>query len=133
MRQCLYNACVNQQPPNVDFSLTLLPPPPSRGSLGNLCSETAWANMMTWICATVVQFCFGSSAGVANAPQDPSARLGKWEELSEAVDGWARSRPRSFDPIWEGEAGRDENPFPELLFTADWHGECSLAKHGRQD
>jgi hypothetical protein len=78
--------------------------------------------MMTWICATVVQFCFGSSVEVGIVPQDLTARLGKWEELREAVGNWARSRPRSFDPIWEGEAGHNSNPFPELLFTADWHG-----------
>lgn len=125
MRQCLYTACVNQQPPNVDFSLTLLPiTPPSSGLIGNLPSETAWANMMTWICATVVQHCFGSAAGVSNVPDDLRARLRKWEELSEAVDNWSRSRPRSFDPLWEGEAGNDDNPFPELMFIADWHGKC---------
>lgn len=125
IRQCLYNACVNQQPPNVDLSLTLLSgPPPSSSPIGDLTSETAWANMMTWICATVVQFCFGSSVGVDNVPQDLTARLGQWEELKETVDNWARSRCRSFDAIWEGESGHGDNPFPELLFTADWHGEC---------
>ncbi|OIW27838.1 hypothetical protein CONLIGDRAFT_452418 [Coniochaeta ligniaria NRRL 30616] len=115
LRQCLYNACINQQAPNVDFSLTLLLiPSPGRASVDVLRSETAWANTMTWICATIVQFCFGSHA------QEPSSRLEKWQELSNTVDDWARSRPRSFDPIWESGGGAyDGVPFPEYYFAAD--------------
>ena len=114
MRQCLYNACINQQAPNVDFSLTLLPIP-SLGSADSLRSETAWANTMTWICATVVQFSFGSDA------QDPSTRMPKWQELNKAVEDWATSRPPSFNPIWQGDGSCDGNPFPEYYFAADWH------------
>lgn len=120
MRQCLYNACINQQAPNVDFSLTLLlADPASPGGAaadGHLGSETAWANTMTWICATIVQFCFGAHA------QEPSSRMAKWQELSGAVEDWARSRPRSFDPIWQSDGpGGDGGPFPEYYFAADWH------------
>jgi hypothetical protein len=114
MRQCLYNACINQQAPNVDFSLTLLPIP-GPGSADALRSETAWANTMTWICATIVQFCFGSHT------QEPSNRMLKWQELSNAVEDWARSRPRSFDPIWQSDGPCDGSSFPEYYFAADWH------------
>jgi len=118
MRQCLYNACINHQAPNVDFSLALLPVPgPAAGAAHALLSETAWANSMTWICATVVQFCFGSDA------HEPSSRMAEWQDLSSAVEGWATSRPRSFDPIWQGEgsSGGGTRCFPEYYFAADWH------------
>ncbi|KAJ9150522.1 putative C6 transcription factor [Coniochaeta hoffmannii] len=114
MRQCLYNACINQQAPNVDFSLTLSPIP-TPGNADSLRFETAWANTMTWICATIVQFCFGSHA------QEPSNRMAKWQELSNTLEDWARSRPSSFNPIWQSNETCHENPFPEYYFAADWH------------
>lgn len=116
MRQCLYNACVHQQAPNVDLNLVLIPPPDEGDILSDLRSETAWANTMTWICATVVHFCFGSSY------PDPSSRTRRWQELSEAVKSWMITRPDTFDPIWYSEAVQGSgNPFPEIWFTADWH------------
>ncbi|KAJ5865275.1 uncharacterized protein N7529_007191 [Penicillium soppii] len=120
LRQCLYNACVHQQSPNVDLDLVLIPPPSECDSLSNLNSETAWANTMTWICATVVHFCFGPSY------PEPSTRMLRWQELSEAVDSWMSTRPSTFDPIWYSEAVPGSgNPFPEIWFTADWHSMCS--------
>ncbi|KAJ5751673.1 hypothetical protein N7520_008590 [Penicillium odoratum] len=116
MRQCLYNACVHQQAPNVDLNLVLIPPPGGGDPLSDLRSETAWANTMTWICATVVHFCFGSSY------PEPSSRIRRWQELSEAVESWLITRPDTFDPIWYSEAVQESgNPFPEIWFTADWH------------
>ncbi|KAJ6129425.1 hypothetical protein N7512_002205 [Penicillium capsulatum] len=116
MRQCLYNACVHQQAPNVDLNLVLIPPPAGGDPLGDLRSETAWANTMTWICATVVHFCFGSTY------PEPSTRTHRWHELSEAVESWLSNRPATFDPIWYSEAvPGSENPFPGIWFTADWH------------
>jgi hypothetical protein len=118
MRQCLYNACVHQQAPNVDLlNLVLIPPPKGGGDpLSDLRSETAWANTMTWICATVVHFCFGSSY------PEPSTRIRRWQQLSEAVENWLSTRPDTFNPIWYSEAVPGSgNPFPEIWFTADWH------------
>lgn len=115
MRQCLYNACINQQAPNVDFSLALLPIPTPFTPEDTLRCETAWANTMTWICATIVQFCFGPHT------QDHSTRMPRWQELNEAVEDWARTRPSSFDPIWEGDGCSEDSPFPEYYFAADWH------------
>ncbi|KAF7128256.1 hypothetical protein CNMCM5793_002798 [Aspergillus hiratsukae] len=117
MRQCLYNACVHQQAPNVDLeNLVLLPPPAGGDPLSDLRSETAWANTMTWICATVVHFCFGSSY------PEPSTRIRRWQQLSEAVESWLSTRPVTFNPIWYSEAVPGSgNPFPEIWFTADWH------------
>lgn len=129
MRQCLYNACINQQPPNVDFSLTLLPvPSPSgNGAVDDLRAETAWANTMTWICATVVQFSFGGGAStIDGSSQVPSTRARKWQDLRDAVDSWAKSRPGTFDPNWESSEtcpASGDSPFPEYYFTADWHGQ----------
>ncbi|KAJ5137621.1 hypothetical protein N7476_008314 [Penicillium atrosanguineum] len=116
LRQCLYNSCVHQQAPSVDLDLVLIPPPSGGDPLSNLKSETAWANTMTWICATVVHFCFGSSY------PEPSSRMCRWQELSEAVESWLSTRPSTFDPIWYSEAIPESgNPFPEIWFTADWH------------
>jgi hypothetical protein len=117
MRQCLYNACVHQQAPNVDLeNLVLIPPPDGGDPLSDLRSETAWANTMTWICATVVHFCFGSSY------PEHSTRIRRWQQLSEAVESWLSTRPDTFNPIWYSEAVQGSgNPFPEIWFTADWH------------
>ncbi|KAF7154884.1 hypothetical protein CNMCM5623_003142 [Aspergillus felis] len=117
MRQCLYNACIHQQAPNVDLvHLVLMPPPGRDDPLSDLRSETAWANTMTWICATVVHFCFGSSY------PEPSTRIHRWQQLSEAVESWLSTRPDTFNPIWYSEAVQGSgNPFPEIWFTADWH------------
>ncbi|KAF2272055.1 uncharacterized protein EI97DRAFT_427020 [Westerdykella ornata] len=118
IRQCLYNACVNQQPPNIDFNLTLMPIPAAAGTdpASDLRVETAWANNMTWICATVIQFCFGGGSA------EPLARKQKWTELEEAVESWLQNRPATFDPIWAGlPVPGASNPFPEFWFIADWH------------
>lgn len=142
LRQSLHTSCINQQPPNVDFSLELLPIPEttqddSLYSGGTLGEETAWANKIIWICSLVLQFCFATPAGGGKRSsfhfhQDVGARLRDWEQLRESVADWETSRPPSFDPIWEGD-GIDEksggNPFPTLLFTADWHGECKTLLH----
>ncbi len=121
VRQCLYNACVNQQPPNVDFDLIVLPPPPAEGLLVDTKTETAWANAMTWISATVVQFCFGTGLTIS----DRLKRMRKWQELSESVKTWHRTKPSTFDPIWYSEPAPDSrNPFPDIWFTADCHGTC---------
>ncbi|KAG8670814.1 hypothetical protein FPOAC2_04117 [Fusarium poae] len=118
VRQCLYNACIHQQPPNLDFELVLIPPPHVvSGQAVDIKSETAWANTMTWICATVVDFCFRGSALYS----EPLTRLQRWSELSEAVENWNKTKPSTFDPIWYGEQNREAGPFPEIWFTADWH------------
>nr|KAK5444809.1 hypothetical protein LTR18_004514 [Exophiala xenobiotica] len=119
VKQCLYNACVNQQPPNVDRSLTLLPPPVivESDTLSQLRAETAWANTMVWMCSTVLHFCFGTGT------TDPIARLGEWKKLTEALENWKTNRSATFDPVWHGEADKgSSNPFPQYFFTADWHG-----------
>ncbi|KIW15105.1 hypothetical protein PV08_07892 [Exophiala spinifera] len=115
-RQCLYNACVNQQPPNIDTGLVLLPKPAFGSPDHELRSETAWANHVTWICATIIHFCF------SNSFPEPGARLEKWNELSQALADWMEGKPSSFEPIWYSDSGSsDDHPFPIILFTADWH------------
>ncbi|KAI6747635.1 hypothetical protein HG530_015743 [Fusarium avenaceum] len=118
VRQCLYNACINQQPPNLDFELVLIPPPHvSSGQAVDIKSETAWANTMTWICATVVDFCFRGSVLYLES----STRVQRWYELSEAVENWNEAKPSTFDPMWSGGKSKESGPFPEIWFTADWH------------
>lgn len=119
VRQILYNACVNQQSPNLDFNLVVLQPPPTDDSVINVETETAWANTMTWICARVICFCFGDTASLPRS----NARERRWLELSKEVQDWQDSRPSTFEPIcWIEPARSDDNPFPEILFTSDWHG-----------
>ncbi|KAF5575054.1 transcriptional regulatory moc3 [Fusarium subglutinans] len=119
VRQSFYNACINQQPPNLNFDLVLIPPPSViHQQAVDAKAETAWANTMAWICATVMQFCFGGSV----LYPESSTRMQRWYELSEAVENWNKTKPGTFDPIWSGETGLGADPFPEIWFTADWHG-----------
>ncbi|KAH6872616.1 hypothetical protein BKA58DRAFT_438723 [Alternaria rosae] len=119
VRQCLYNATINQQPPDIDFSLQLHPTPSSLRDahpLARLRLETAWANQMTWNLACVVNFCFDGKE-----PQNEKAyKMRRWNELWDLVQTWMHGRPEGFNAIFEGPAG-DQGCFPEILFTADWH------------
>jgi hypothetical protein len=119
VRQCLYNATINQQPPDIDFSLQLHPTPSSLRDahpLARLRLETAWANQMTWNLACVVNFCFDGKE-----PQNEKAyKMRRWSELWDSVQTWLQGRPEGFNAIFEGPAG-DQGSFPEILFTADWH------------
>jgi hypothetical protein len=127
VRQCLYNATINQQPPNIDFSLQLHPTPESMQDahpLARLRLETAWSNQMTWNLALVVNYCFDSSDAQGEKPQ----RDRRWQELWDQVEQWSEKRPGGFDPIWQGEAG-ENGPFPEVWFTSDWHGKHLNNKH----
>jgi hypothetical protein len=121
VRQCLFKSTIDQQPPNIDFSLRLHPEPASMPRdghpLDHLRLETAWTNQMAWHCACVVNFCFDQ-----NEPGERPYRMQKWRDLCDAVSTWIHERPSSFDPIWTGvhDVG---STFPEYLFTADWHGD----------
>jgi hypothetical protein len=120
VRQCLYNATINQQPPDIDFSLQLHPTPGSmRDShpLARLRLETAWANQMTWNLACVVNFCFDGP----DPQNDKTHKMRRWQELWDLVQEWTKDRPEGFNAIFEGPAG-DLGSFPEIWFTADWHG-----------
>ena len=124
VRQCLYNATINQQPPDIDFSLRLHPTPSSLRDahpLARLRLETAWANQMTWNLACVVNFCFDGKE-----PQNEKTyKMRRWKELWDLVQTWIRDRPDGFNAIFEGPAG-DQGSFPEMLFTADWHSKFCI-------
>ncbi|KAF2266163.1 hypothetical protein CC78DRAFT_459682, partial [Lojkania enalia] len=118
VRQCLYTATINQQPPNLDLLLQLadiIPLDDAEHPSVDVRSETAWANSMTWLCARVQHFCFG---GGSNA--EPASRMRRWLELGEELDRWKSLCPSTFDPIWSGPA-TEESVFPEAWFTAEWH------------
>jgi hypothetical protein len=120
VRQCLYNATINQQPPDIDFSLQLHPTPGSmRDShpLARLRLETGWSNQMMWNTACVVNFCY-------DGPEPHNGKVNKtqrWEELWSLVHQWMKDRPVGFNPIFEGQVNT-ESAIPEVWFTADWHG-----------
>ena len=115
VRQCLYNACVFQMPPNVDTTLSLKPILLSDDYLSELRSETGWANTITYLCAKVVHFSFTAE------PYDPRQRFESWQRLAHDVEQWSNNRPTSFDPL-PCTAPAGDNLFPEIWFGADWHG-----------
>lgn len=121
VRQCLYSATISQQPPNVNLSLRLHPMPfhiQDQHPLAKLRIETAWANEMTWKCARVANFCFDGKSF-----EEPAARMQQWQVLWNDIESWKANRPASFEPISIGR--NNSSKFPEMYFTADWHGMCS--------
>lgn len=121
VRQCLYNSTISQEPLDIDFSLQLLPTQDSlmrQHPLAWLRTETAWANHILWITARVANFCF---SGVKTT-DDAVTRAAAWQELWDGNQSWQSSRPKEFDAIGYG-LTEDELVFPEIWFTADWHGE----------
>ncbi|USP73130.1 hypothetical protein yc1106_00404 [Curvularia clavata] len=120
VRQCIHKATINQQPPDIDFSLQLHPKPDTMRDahpLARLRLETAWSNQMAWNLACVVNFCFGENETYA----DPAYRTQRWQELWSLVQTWMQNRPAGFNPIFEGPSG-DEGLLPNIWFSADWHG-----------
>lgn len=119
VRQCLYNATINQQTLDIDFSLELHPKPSSLHDshpLARLRLETAWSNQMLWNTARVVNFCYETGD-----PQNERVRRPqKWQELWNLVHEWRNERPEGFDAIYEGESN-STNAFGRIWFTADWH------------
>ncbi|CAI6338437.1 unnamed protein product [Periconia digitata] len=116
VRQCLYNSTIDQQPPNLDFTLRIEPHPVSlqdHHPLAQLRLETAWSNLITWHCACITNFCFDDTS-------DRTLRKEKWDRLWNDVQLWHRHRPSSFDPIWSGHDS-SQSRFPLIYFTADWH------------
>ncbi|KAF2869047.1 hypothetical protein BDV95DRAFT_499199 [Massariosphaeria phaeospora] len=127
VRQCLYNATVNQQPPDLDITLQLVPLPsslPNSHFLADLRRETAYANQITWICACVIHFCFS----MPDKPSERACRTQQWERLRTSLEAWLKERPASFNPIWEGPA-TNSSVFPEIWFSADWHLMASSFYH----
>jgi hypothetical protein len=124
VRQCLYNATINQQPPDIDFSLQLHPTPGEMRDahpLARLRLETAWANQMTWNLACVVNFCFDG-----REPQNEKAhKMRRWQELWDLVQTWMHERPDTFNAVFEGLAS-GQGSFPRILFTADWHSKSRI-------
>ena len=118
VRQCLYTSASNRQPPNIDFTLQLHPiPPPTEANdpLSEISRETAWTNKITWICASVLHFCFDG------VEMDPISRMRSYQELWEDLESWQNERPATFNPIWSSPPG-ETSGFSEIYFTADWHG-----------
>jgi len=124
VRQCLYNATINQQPPDIDFSLQLHPTPGETRDahpLARLRLETAWANQMTWNVACVVNFCFDGE----NSQNEKAHKMRRWQELCDLLQTWMHERPDTFDPIFEDLASH-QGSFPRILFTADWHSKYCI-------
>lgn len=121
VRQCLYNATINQQSLDVDISLKVHPPPmmisTSEHPLVRLKIETAWTNQMVWNTARVVNFCYEA----AHPLSDRQRRSQKWQELWDIVQSWMKERPDGFNAIYEG-ASHSTTAFQQIWFTADWHG-----------
>jgi hypothetical protein len=54
----------------------------------------------------------------------------QYREQWNAIEQWENERPSSFSPIWAGPAG-EHSVFPEIWFTADWHGKhlCCVSRY----
>ena len=124
VRQCLYNATISQKPLDLDFSLQLQPTPEEMQydshPLAWLSLETAWANQILWNTASVANFCFSDT----KTPNELLPRAQQWQALWDKNQSWVTSRPSVFDPIGSGPA-EDGHVFPDIWFTADWHGKST--------
>jgi hypothetical protein len=102
----------------LDFNLQILPIPTPKDStnpFSELERETSWANKITWICASVVHCCFDG------VKLEPATRMRQYRDQWDALEKWDNERPATFNPIWASPAG-EHRVFPEIWFTADWHG-----------
>lgn len=115
----MYNACVYQQPPDVDQETNVAPSTvlhPSSSFSEELEHEGAWTNSLVWLTTNIMHFCFRP------VNQDIHERSKQWRGLNIALEEWQSQRPKSFEPIWAGATSETINPFPRVVLTADWHG-----------
>lgn len=120
VRQAMYNACVYQQPPDVDPDIDVRPVDMTQGAssfVQKLEQQAAWTNYVVWLTIKVMHFCFRSGR------QEIHEQLSEWEKLGADLDQWQSRRPSSFEPIWVSQADSEAgSPFPVVLLMTDWHG-----------
>jgi hypothetical protein len=120
VRQAMYNACVYQQPPDVDPETDVRVVDVTQNAISFtqiLEQQASWTNYLVWLTIKVMHFCFRPGR------QDITVRLPEWQDLGADLDHWQRQRPSSFEPIWISQADSTAgSPFPVVLLTTDWHG-----------
>ena len=120
----MYNACVYQQPPDVDLDTDIRTVDITQNGT-NFIQESeqqaAWTNYLVWLTIKVMHFCFRSSR------QEIHERLSEWHSLDDDLNQWQTQRPSSFQPIWVSQADPEaDSPFPVVLLMTDWHGKINL-------
>lgn len=97
LRQAIYASVVQYQPMSLNLDNY------ERSTVFHACDDPAYANIIIFLCARVIQLCEGEV--------DEQA----WFAVTSSVEEWYRSRPISWLPLRYREAGVDEDrPFPEL-------------------
>ncbi|KAJ5179098.1 hypothetical protein N7492_002308 [Penicillium capsulatum] len=111
LRQEIYNAVSLQQAPDIDLSSlhSLFT------ALGPDAGDCAWANQAIAHCADVLLFSFGA---------DPGGGAVHVANLRQQHEEWRDSRPASFDPYFVGEDVEIGAAFPDIRFSAPWHGKA---------
>lgn len=125
----MYNACVYQQPPDVDPETDVRPVNTTQHAssfIQELEQQAAWTNYLVWLTIKVMHFCF------RRGRQEINERLSEWQGLGADLDRWQSQRPSSFEPVWVGQADSEAgSPFPVVLLMTDWHGEIQFVQLSR--
>jgi hypothetical protein len=80
--------------------------------------DDIWANYISYILATIINFCFGDMGGLALEDRNMT-----WQEWNADVSAWRSNRPRSFDPF--SAAPKAGNAFPSVWLLQPCHGNFS--------
>lgn len=116
LRQEVYMTFIHQH----EFRLPLDPVICSNYRSLEPTEDHVWAHRAIIHCADVLTFCYGKYRGNND----------EYDSLAEYHDGWARLRPRSFDPIFEKFADIEAGElYPHMWYLSDCHGSRALAMH----
>lgn len=103
LRQAIYSSIVQYQPLSLNLENY------QRSTVFHARDDSAYANIIIFLCARVIQLC--GDGGDGGGTFDESA----WFAVMDSVEGWYRSRPISWVPLRYRDADVDDDrPFPEL-------------------
>ncbi|KAF2114060.1 hypothetical protein BDV96DRAFT_495527 [Lophiotrema nucula] len=118
----VYSSLLGQQSLRVNYRTFILP------DLVEPSDNIAWNNRIVWLAARVLQWSTGDSQ-----------TLHEWQELTDLIDDWEKSRPSSFAPFFYRERNLNEGRYyPDLWFSTSYYIEANqylvlariaLAKH----
>lgn len=101
LRQAIYASVVQSQPLQLDLKNY------ERSSVFHRTDDAAYANVIVFLCARIIQLCTGLDACAVEE--------GTWRQLGQSVDQWYAAKPITWQPLRYRAADMAENrPFPEL-------------------
>jgi hypothetical protein len=101
LRQAIYASVVQSQPLQLDLKNY------ERSSVFHRTDDAAYANVIVFVCARIIQLCTGLDACAVEE--------GTWRQLGQSVDQWYAAKPITWQPLRYRAADMAENrPFPEL-------------------